>query len=169
MKAPEVTPEISMHTKRTTNPIMLWAIGVVVACLVAGGTLLVLSGKAGSLPSIVVIPTPTSTPTPKMTPTPTPNETTRESLSIQVLNGGGVAGAATKMKKALEDKGYLVTDTGNDGSYTYEKTEIIVKASKKAYIPLLEEDLKDSYTLGSSAASLEDTASYDARVIVGKE
>jgi len=73
------------------------------------------------------------------------------------------------MKKALEDKGYLVTDTGNAGSYTYEKTEIIVKASKKAYIPLLEEDLKDSYTLGSSAASLEDTASYDARVIVGKE
>lgn len=164
----EVMPEISTHASNKTKPIVLWAITMIVACLVVGGMLLVILGKTGSLPSVVVIPTPTSTPTSMVTPTPSPAEVKRELLTIQVLNGGGKAGAATKMKKSLEDKGYQVTDTGNAPSYTYDKTEILVKPAKKAYIALLEQDLKDSYTLGSSAATLEDSVSYDARVIVGK-
>lgn len=168
-KPPEVMPEISIHKTSKTKPAILWAITLVVACLVVGGILFIASGKVGSFPSIVVVPTPTPTNTPMTTPTPTPGEVKRESLKIQVLNGGGKAGAATKMKKFLEDKGYTITDTANAPSYTYDKTEILVKPAFKAYISLLEEDLADDYTLGSSAATLEDSVSYDARVIVGKE
>jgi hypothetical protein len=164
-----VAPEISMHTKKPTKPAWLWAIGMITMCLVVGGALLLFSGKVGSLPAIVVVPTPTSTPTPEATPTPTQAALDRASLKIQVLNGGGTPGAATKMKKALEDKGYTVTDTGNASSYTYDETEILVKKDKEAYIALLEEDLKGSYTLGASAATVEDDEPYDAQVIVGKE
>lgn len=153
-------------TNRKTHPLLLWAIGTVVVCLVVGGALLLVSGKKGSL-SLVVSSKPT--PIPQATPSPTPGVVSRASLSIQVLNGGGVAGAASKMKKALEDKGYTVSDTGNAPSYTYDTTEILVKLSKKAYLPLLEEDLKDSYTLGTSAATLEERVSFDAQVIVGKK
>lgn len=165
-ESPRLTPEISMHSNHKTHPLLLWAIGTVVVCLVVGGALLFMSGKSGSLP---VVATTTPTPTPEATPTPTSGEVLRGSLSIQVLNGGGVAGAASKMKKILEDKGYSVVETGNAESYTYDNTEIIVKSSKKAYLSVLEEDLKDIYSLGSSAATLEDSASYDARVIVGKK
>jgi len=62
-----------------------------------------------------------------------------------------------------------VADTGNTDEYTYEKTEILVKPGKEAYIALLEEDLKDAYTLGSTSATLSSDGSYDAQVIVGKE
>jgi hypothetical protein len=165
----QVMPEISMHTKRRTPSLFLWAIGTVVACLVVGGALLLMSGKTGTLPSVVVVPTPTATPTVQTTPTPAVSELVKDAITIQVLNGGGVAGAATKMKNFLEDKGYTVSDTGNADSYTYENTEVLVKAAKKAYLPLLESDLEDSYTLGTSAATLEDSESYDVRVIVGKE
>jgi hypothetical protein len=103
------------------------------------------------------------------TPASASGELKRSTITIQVLNGGGKAGAATKMKTFLEEKGYTVSDTGNAESYTYDKTQILVKSTKKAYIPLLERDLKDSYTLGTSAATLEASVSYDARVIVGKE
>jgi hypothetical protein len=164
-----VMPEISMHTKRRTPQIFLWAIGIIVACVVIGIALLFATGKSGNLPSVVVIPTPTSTPMPEVTPTSTPSGAiTREGLTIQVLNGGGVSGAASKMKKFLEDKGYTVSGTGNTESYTYDNTEIHVKPEKKAYITLLEEDLEGEYTLGTSAATLDKSVSYDAQVIVGK-
>lgn len=73
------------------------------------------------------------------------------------------------MKKALEAKGYTVKDTGNTEEYTYDKTEIHVKVSKKDALSLAEADLKSTYSLGTSAADLEDSVAYDVRVIVGKE
>jgi hypothetical protein len=163
-----VMPEISVHANRSSRPIVLWAIVLVVACLVAGGSLLLVSGKKG-FPSIVSVPTPTVTTTPKVTSTPASVTVKRSDITIQVLNGGGVVGAATKMKTFLEGKGYTVANTGNTESYTYTKTEIVVKAAKKVYLPLLETDLKDTYSLGTSSATLDVTVSYDARVIVGKE
>jgi len=164
-----VMPEISVHTKQSSQPIVLWAIVLVVACLVVGVSLLFVSGKKGVLPSIVSVPTPTATPTAKPAPVASQSAMKRSDITIQVLNGGGKAGAATKMKTFLEGKGYTVGDTGNADSYTYDTTEIMVKASKKVYLSLLENDLKDTYTLGTSSATLDDTVSFDARVIVGKE
>jgi hypothetical protein len=165
----QIMPEISMHRKRRTPSLFFWAIGVVAGCLVIGAVLLFMTGKTGSLPSVVVVPTPTPTQTVQPTPASASGEIKRDAITIQVLNGGGKAGAATKMKQFLEDKGYTVSDTGNAESYTYTKTEVQVKAAKKAYIALLEGDLKGTYSLGTSSAALDETASVDARVIVGKE
>ncbi len=165
----DVMPEITAHHATKKNPIIYWAIGIVSACVVIAVSLVLFSGKKLSLPSVVVVPTATPTPEPKTTPSPTPVEVKKESLSIQVLNGGGKAGAATKMKKSLEAKGYTVKDTGNAEEYTYDKTEIHVKSVKNGALQMLEADLKDTYTLGTSAADLEDSVAYDVRVIVGKE
>jgi hypothetical protein len=163
-----VGPEITIHTNRSSKPIVLWAIVLVVACLVAGGSLLMVNGKKKG-PSIVSTSTPSAAPSLKVTTTPTISAIKRSDITIQVLNGGGVVGAATKMKTFLEGKGYSVSETGNADSYTYNETVISVKAKKKAYLSLLEGDLKDTYSLGTSSAALDDTVSYDARVTVGKK
>ncbi len=165
---PQIMPEISAHTKRSSNSIMLWAIGVIVACIVVGGGLVLVTGKVHSFPKIISMPTPTPTPV-KTTPTPTPQALLRSSLSVQVLNGSGKVGVASKMKSLLESKGYTVVGTGNADNYNYDKTQIVVKAARKDYITLLEDDLSGSYTLGTSAANLKDSTSYDTEVIVGKE
>lgn len=165
----EMMPEITAHRSQKKNPIVYWAIGIVSACIVIGISLVLFSGNKGiGMPSIVLVPTATPTPV-SATPSPTVSPVSRDTVSIQVLNGGGKAGAATKMKKTLEEKGYTVKDTGNTEEYTYDKTEIHVKATKKDARMLLEADLKESYTLGTSAADLEDSVAYDVRVIVGKE
>lgn len=166
---PQVMPEISVHTKSSKNAFFLWGIGLVAACVAIGGVLVFATKKKlNFFPSVVVMSTPTPTPTPKVTSTPTP-QATRGSISIQVLNGGGVPGAATKMKKFLEDKGYKVAATANADAYTYSTTEVLVKSNDGAFLTLLTGDLKDSYTLGTSAATLDSSVQYDARVIVGKE
>ncbi|KKU88317.1 MAG: Cell envelope-related transcriptional attenuator [Candidatus Gottesmanbacteria bacterium GW2011_GWA2_47_9] len=161
-----VLPEISVHKKSAVNPLIMWVLIVlVVAGITGGGLYIIIQKSAVPLPFLAAEPTPTPMPT----PTPTPMPAKREDISIQVLNGGGTPGAAGKMKKLLEEKGYTVADTGNTDEYTYEKTEILVKPGKEAYIALLEEDLKDAYTLGSTSATLSSDGSYDAQVIVGKE
>jgi hypothetical protein len=166
---PRVMPEISMHTKPSTKPVFIWAIIVIVACIVVGVSLFLLTGNRGVLPSIISVPTPTPTTTPAISPTPVTGGLLRDAVTIQVLNGGGKAGAASTMKTLLEEKGYTVSNTGNAESYTYDTTEILVKPSQSGYLQLLKADLQASYTLGTMAATLSDSASYDIRVIVGKE
>jgi hypothetical protein len=168
-KPAPVVPEITARRERKGKPVYSWAIGIITACLVIGVSLLLFSGKSFKLPKLAAKPTPTPTPTVIATPTPTPEEVKKSSVTIQVLNGGGKAGAATKMKTLLESKGYTVKDTGNADAYTYDKTEIVVKASKQSLLSVLESDLSPTYTLGTSAATLAESAAYDARVTVGKE
>lgn len=163
---PKVMPEISEYKEKNKKSLAVWAIMVIVVALVTGGGLFL---AVRGMPKMSFFAKPTPTPTPAPMPTPTPVLPNRGDLKLQVLNGGGVAGAGSKMKKFLEDKGYTVSDVGNAPAYTYDKTEVLLKANKAAYLSLLQDDLKDSYTIGTAAATLPDDASYDARVTVGKE
>lgn len=167
-KEPRVMPEISMHQNKSAKPLVVWAIVTIMVALVTGGVLFTVTKKSFQLPAVFVKPTPTPTPAPTPTPTPTPIAVDKTSFEVQVLNGGGTAGAATKMKQFLEDKGYKVGATGNTEEFTYDKTEIHGKSAMQTEILALEADLKDTYTIGTVAADLASNASYDVRVIVGK-
>lgn len=162
-----VAPEIAAYQKNGgTKSFLIWIIlTLVVAGLTGGGLMLAVRGMP-KLSSLAVKPTPTPEPLP--TPTPTPSAS-RADLKIQVLNGGGVAGAGSKMKDLLESKGYTVSNVGNADSFDFQSTEILVKSGKEAYLSLLESDLKADYSLGTSAATLSEESAYDARVTVGKE
>jgi hypothetical protein len=94
-------------------------------------------------------------PTPTLAPTPTVATPNRADITIEVLNGGGVPGAAGKMKTFLEDKGYKVGSTANADAYTFDETEIDVKPGKEAYLKLLQADLASDYTVGTSTATLD--------------
>lgn len=162
----QVGSEIASQKSGSSKKLFLWALIVIIIAIVVGGGLIAMTSGA----SVPFMAQPSPTPTPAPTPTPTPAASLdRKDLTIQVLNGGGVVGAAGKMKAFLEEKGYTVSDTGNTEEYTYEQTEILVKAEKQAYLSLLEEDLGEDYTIGTTAATLDDDSSYDAVITVGKE
>ena len=169
-REPESITEISIHRKKRSRILNIWAIIVIVAAITSGFGLLLANKKVsiGSLSVVQPAPTPTPPAGAVATPTTAP-QLSREDISVQVLNGGGVPGAASKMKNILVEKGYTVSDIGNTEEYTYAETEIIVKSDKAEVLQLLKDDLKDSYTIGTTAATLSGDASYDARVIVGKE
>ncbi len=169
IKEPSVSPEISVHTKRGIKPAIVWALITLAVAIGMGFVIISLARTSSVLPSIVKVPTPTPTPETTLTPTPTIASLARDAITIEVLNGGGTPGAASKMKTFLEEKGYAVGDIGNTEEYTYEQTEILVKANFADYLPILEKDLGESYIIGTSAATLEDNEPFDARVIVGKE
>lgn len=128
--------------------------------------------------SLTETPIPTVSPTPKPTVAPTAKPTSspvdkasgldRSILSVEVQNGSGVTGAASKASDALKSFGYKISAIGNADNTDYENTTIRVKSDKSDFLALLKKDLGFDYTIGSSSADLSASASADALVIVGK-
>jgi hypothetical protein len=95
-------------TKKSKRPILI--IGVVLIVVLSAGAILLTRSKS-SKPSEVAGST-TEAPTPSPTPTPTIN---KESVKIQILNGTGTPGQASKVAVTLKNAGYNLDNikTGN--------------------------------------------------------
>lgn len=142
-------------------------------------------------PTEFIFPTDTPTPTEeegKATPTPTKGATTtvaptakpssnpkdsstgldRSSLSVQVLNGSGVAGVAKKGSDFLSGLGYSIASTGNADNEDFQGVTIQVKSAKSSFAALLKKDLSTDYTVTSATSDLSASSSADALVIIGK-
>jgi len=178
-------PDISLDRKSSRFGFVIWVFVLLGIVVVIGVGLLFLKGRSTSQTPVSAVLTPTTTPMPIETETPpssspsgkispTPSKTASPSakpkgLTIQVLNGSGKSGVASAMKKYLEEKGYSVVGTGNAKNFEYEKTEILIKTAKTSFLDKLKTDLSEKYVLGSTSATIEESASYDAQVIIGKE
>lgn len=92
----------------------------------------------------------------------------RANLSIEVENGSGEVGAASKGSEFLKGLGYKVVATGNADNFNYENLSIEIKKEKSNYLSLLKKDLGLTYTVGSTSADLSSSSSSDAVVILGK-
>lgn len=148
------------------------------------------SNKNKEVPAITPTPTefqfPTDTPTPAVSLTPEAEKPTaaptaksvnpvdastgldRSTLSVEVQNGSGEVGAASKGADVLKGFGYKVSGTGNADNFNYETVTIQVKSTKSNYLALLKKDLGFSYTVGSTSADLSSSSTADALVIIGK-
>lgn len=164
--AMKIMPEISIQSGGgNKRSIFIWAIVlIVIVVVIAAGMIFIVRGGVSKLPSFSFKPQPT----PTLAPTATPTPPKKEDLTIDVINGGGTAGAAGKMKAYLTGLGYQVVSTGNTEEYTFTDTEIHVKPDKAAYLELLKSDLNGTYTIGASGADLSASTSADAEIIVGK-
>ena len=126
---------------------------------------------------------PTDTPAPSASPTEEPTTTPaaksvnpvdsatgldRSTLSVEVQNGSGETGVASKGSDVLKSFGYKVIATGNADNFNYENTAVQVKSTKTNFLALLKKDLGFSYTVGSTSADLDSSSTADALVIIGK-
>lgn len=163
-----ISPEITVVGKRDTS-LGVWVGAMLGIALAVGVSLVVLVRGPQTFTSMIPAkPTPTVVPTAIPTAAPVV-AVSRSDVRVKILNGGGVVGAGSKMKAFLEEKGYTVSDVANADAYTYETTEIKIKAGSDAIGKILSDDLKADYSLGSTSATLAENASYEAEVIVGKE
>ena len=139
--------------------------------------------KAPITPTPTEYQFPTDTPVPSAGPTEEPTITPvvksvnpvdsatgldRSTLSVEVQNGSGVTGAASKGSDMLKSFGYKVSAIGNADNENYENTTIKVKSTKTNFLALLKKDLGFSYTVGSASANLDSSSTADALVIIGK-
>lgn len=164
-----VMPEITVHHHSNTRGIILWAITMIAIALGVGGGLILFTSRSSKeqTPVAVISPTPTQVQVvPTATPTPVPVNKTE--IKIQVLNGGGVAGAGGRMRSFLEELGYTVLEAKNAEAYTYENTDIIIKESLASQLETIQKDIAESYEIGETDTTLPESSAYDVRVIVGE-
>lgn len=113
---------------------------------------------------------PTSTPTPQPTTAPTAKPLDLTAYTISVLNGSGISGKAAQVKAQLTVDGFKVSSAGNAATSDFTKTEIAVKSTvDQAYISKLEEELKKSFIVDTTAASLPSSSSTDVTVTLGSQ
>lgn len=190
--SPFQTPQDSTYVSPQKPSIKIgrWIIAVIILAMLIGGGVKLWGLRSGQTsenlaptPSPTEFQFPTNTPAPTgssetVTPSPSPKPTAnpidkttgldRSTLSVEVQNGSGVAGAAGKASDVLKGFGYNVVATGNAGNFDYENVTVQVKSAKSDFLALLKKDLGFSYTVGSTSADLSSDSSADALVIIGK-
>lgn len=108
---------------------------------------------------------PVTSKAPATTPTPVPTVVVDvKTLTIEVLNGSGIAGKASKTADALKEKGYIIVSTGNakkipGTTVTFSST--IPQRAKEVVLSDLQ-----SIGISSISATIIDS-SVSARIILG--
>ncbi len=153
--------------------VVIVLIVAVFVILLGGGIYVYLTGtNKTQKPKEETQPVSTSTPTPTFPPSPSPSPTELpqkelSSYKIEVLNGSGLIGAASKVKDLIEKNGFKVSEVGNASSYDFERTQIQVKKNvPEEVVDKLKELLGKSYTL-EMGDNLEDKSSFDIVITVG--
>lgn len=135
-----------------------------------GGLITYFSGISKLIDSNISTPLLLETNKAENTPSPSPTvEISREGFKLQILNGSGISGLATKAKIYLEGLGYKDISVGNASSADYSQTEIQIKESKKDILTILKADLEKNYTLASTTATLSASSKFDIIITLGKK
>jgi hypothetical protein len=163
--------EFPSYVERSSPKPKLLLIFVIVLLLIiaalAGLYFLGASKNYRIVQSIPNVPTPTIT---KQSPTPLPTQPVlnRSDLTVAIKNGSGTAGAAKGISSTLNGLGYKIGTIGNADKFTYTGITVHVKKSKSNYLDQIKKDIIDSDSTASVSASVDDTITSDAEVIVGK-
>ena len=86
-------------------------------------------------------------------------------VSVEVLNGAGEAGAASRVTRALRDAGYDVKTYGNAPSYDYEETVVIDRSG----VPGAARSVAEALGVAEVVDELQPSLYVDATIILGRD
>lgn len=163
--------EFPSYVERSSPKPKLLLIFVIVLLLIIAalaGLYFLGAGKNNQLvQSIPSEPTPTSGSQPP-TVVPTQPVLERSDLTVAIKNGSGTVGAARGISSYLNGLGYSIGTIGNADKFTYTGITINIKKSKSNYLAQLQKDILENDKNATISASVDDTITTDAEVIVGK-
>lgn len=160
----EPTPQAEEKKTNMKLVIILTAFIALILGGVAGGVLVFLS-NSNSTKEAEVSPTPIATVAPTATPEP---EVDKQSVTVNIQNGSGIAGEGGKMSEYLTDEGFKVGTVGNASSFDHDETIIQAKSTvEQAFIDALTKSLSAKYKMGTSTKLT--TGSSDLIIIIGSQ
>lgn len=148
----------------------MFGIGIIILAVVLAGLAFVLYQRSQLPPVTTGEETVEASPVVmESTPTPTPAPETgleRGEITVEVLNGSGVTGAAGVFAEKLENLGYEIGEVGN--ATATDQNELYVQEELEEELSVLYNDLKDELGIGEVTGYLEDSEAT-ARVVLGAE
>ena len=167
-------PETKDETSKKSKPaqislkqvLMIAVPTAIVVATLTGGILYYLNNSG----SIDISPSPTVEPSASPVETAVPEPLfERSEITVQVLNGSGIAGYAGDAKDLLEDLGYVDVDAGNADTYDFTETVVSVKEESQDYLDMVVEDLSEVYVVSEETVTLDETSDFDVVITVGSE
>ncbi len=145
--------------------VLIIVVVLVLLLALAGGAYYLLQSPEGSAESS---PTPSiSMETPAPTSTPEVISINKEDVTIEVLNGSGIAGEAGFLQKELEELGYTDIEVGNADEQDQETTQLFM-SSEFAQSDAREELVAKLESLYNEVEVTEDAPDdFDVRIITG--
>lgn len=146
-------------------------VGIIVVVLLlliaaGAGAAWLLADKDNSSDTSKVSPVPTKITMPTSTPTPSIREVAREEVTVEILNGTGVPGEASKLQTELEDLGYESFEVGNADKTDYDATEVVFATDlPENIVEEITELLEEMYE--SVKSTKESGSSFDVSIITG--
>lgn len=149
--------------------IIAFLIGI--GSMAAANFYLLNSKPSFNLPFMNAAATPTPTVEPTRAPTPTAAAVDKSKVTISVLNGSGITGAAAKLETSLDTEGYNVVDRGNADNSDYTETVIRAKDTvNDSYLDALSEFLSETYSVASEIETASGSADdADVTIIIGSK
>ena len=99
------------------------------------------------------------------TATPAPTQLEREEITLEILNGSGVAGAAGDAAEIFEALGYEDVEVGNADET--EGNELYISSDVEDLIDVLLEDVEEELDISSISGELDDS-DVSVRIILGE-
>jgi len=122
-----------------------WLILIIVVLLIAAGIYLIVRGITGSS-SVQPSPTPSFAPIETPTPSPSSEPVDKSSVSIDVLNGTGIANEASYLQGKLADLGYTDIKVGNADSQDNSTTTVTFSSTLgSSVVDEITKELEDIY------------------------
>lgn len=107
--------------------------------------------------------------TPTITNSPTPTSIPIASLKVQVLNGSGTPGEASKIVDLLSKNSFKVENTGNAANFDFTQTQIQIKETVSSDASaLLISSLKSNYPAKILPEKLPESSQFDIIITTGK-
>ncbi len=104
--------------------------------------------------------------TPTLTPIPTK---AISDFKIQILNGTGTAGEASKVSDLLTKNDFSIESVGNAANYDFSQTQIEAKKSvPTSVVDLVKKSLEDDYPSKVLETSLTESSEFDIIITTGK-
>jgi len=101
------------------------------------------------------------------TPPPAPIELDKKIITLSIMNTTNKKGVAATLAKVFESAGFSTGTTGNEKG-PYSTTTIFIKDSKKEYIPVVEEVVKNSYPKAITKTNPVDSK-FDVIIMIGED
>lgn len=175
--APTPTPileETSSEEKEEENEIplekrntKLYVIGIVLSIFVLGATVGLFYFRSRQTKEEVESTETEIEEVAEVTPTPIPTTSSlsREEISLEILNGSGVAGAAAETASIFEELGYEIVEIGNADEV--EGNQLYVDSDLEDLLDQLLEDVGEKLDIASISGKLTNSTA-SARIILGK-
>ncbi|MBU0569414.1 LytR C-terminal domain-containing protein [Patescibacteria group bacterium] len=167
---PDTTKEVEKGRGSGLKVVIITAVVLAILGVIAGGVFYYQTGFNKETETGVEEKELNEAPVTTEAPEPAPREVDLSELSVEILNGSGIAGEAGKVDTLLTDLNFKETETGNADSYDYTTTVVSLKegVSSEVYSKI-EGALSENYALEKSDDVLEDDSEYDIKIIVGSQ